>query len=226
MNGSSQLDELAKKLRAGEDSALELMFQQFAERLISLARNRIATYYRNKVDAEDVVQSVFKSFLKRYRDEKLQINSGESLWGLLTIITVRKCADRIEHLRAACRNVRREVFFSSKQSTDLGSIRHILDREPAPEEAVELAECVDQLFRGLDPDDCIIVEMQLQGFSATETASMLNRSERTVRRIRARVRNRLLKMLEVEFDIGTASDSELDAETGTENSNPSIDQTS
>ncbi len=208
MNSSSKLDELANKLRAGEDAALELMFQQFAERLVSLARNRIASYYRNKVDAEDVVQSVFKSFLKRYRDEKLQINSGESLWGLLTIITVRKCADRIEYLRAACRNVRREVFFSSKQSAELGSIRHILDREPSHEEAVELSECVEQLFRGLDDDDRAIVEYQLQGYSSGETAAELNRSERTVRRVRARVRSRLLKMLELESLIATDAESE------------------
>jgi RNA polymerase sigma-70 factor, ECF subfamily len=221
MNNSSKLDELANKLRDGEDSALELMFQQFAERLINLARNRIASYYRNKVDAEDVVQSVFKSFLKRYRGEKLLITSGESLWGLLTIITVRKCADRIEHLRAACRNVRREVFFSSIQSSESGSIRQILDREPSHEEAVELSECVEQLFRGLEDDDRAIVEFQLQGYSSSETAAELNRSERTVRRVRARVRNRLLKMLETEVAIGIDTKTETEAE----NSNPSVEPT-
>ncbi len=64
-----------------------------------------------------------------------------------------------------------------------------------PEEAVILAETVEELFRGLDPEDRSIVELQLQGFSSTESATILKRSERTVRRVRARVRNRIGKML-------------------------------
>lgn len=195
MNLPEPFDELSSLFRGGNDAALELMFLQFTERLMQLARSRIASYYRNKVDPEDVVQSVFKSFLKRYRNDKIEINSDDSLWGLLTIITIRKCADRIEYLRAAGRNVRREVSISPKQSQDTGSIRYLLDREPSPEEAVELAEFVEMLFRGIDQVDRPIIEFQLQGFSTKETATMLNRSERTVRRVRARARSRLFKMI-------------------------------
>lgn len=195
MNHPDPLDEIASLLRGGSDTALELMFLQFTERLMQLARSRIASYYRSKVDPEDVVQSVFKSFLKRYRNDKVEINSDDSLWGLLTIITIRKCADRIEYLRTAGRNVRREVSITPKQSQDTGSIRYLLDREPSPDEAVELAEFVESLFLGIDQIDRPIIEFQLQGFSTKETATMLNRSERTVRRVRARIRHRLLKML-------------------------------
>lgn len=195
MNHPDPIDEIASLLRGGSDAALELMFLQFTERLMQLARSRIASYYRSKVDPEDVVQSVFKSFLKRYRNDKVEINSDDSLWGLLTIITIRKCADRIEYLRTAARNVRREVSITPKQSQDTGSIRYLLDREPSPDEAVELAEFVESLFLGIDQIDRPIIEFQLQGFSTKETATMLNRSERTVRRVRARARSRLLKMI-------------------------------
>ncbi len=132
MNHPDPFDELASLFRGGTDAALELMFLQFTERLIQLARSRIASYYRNKVDPEDVVQSVFKSFLKRYRSDKFEVTSDDSLWGLLTIITIRKCADRIEYFRAAGRNVRREVSIFQKQASEIGSTRFLLDREPSP----------------------------------------------------------------------------------------------
>ncbi|MDZ4848843.1 MAG: ECF-type sigma factor [Pirellulaceae bacterium] len=204
MTTPSKIDMLADKRRVGDDSALELLFQQFAERLINLARRKIATYYRNKVDAEDVVQSVFKSFLRRYRDERLDIRSGDSLWGLLTIITVRKCADRVEQLRASCRDVRREIMFSSNLAHDSGAYQLIVDREPNPYEVVVLAETVEQLFLGFESDDRAIIEFQLQGISTAETAVQLRRAERTVRRIRERVRNRLLRQIENQSDIDSS----------------------
>ena len=70
-----------------------------------------------------------------------------------------------------------------------------LDRFPAPHEAVLLAETVEALFRQADdPDEREILELSLQGFSAPEIAAKLGRAERSVRRVRERVRKRLERM--------------------------------
>lgn len=195
MDHPLMIAELVARLRCGDDSGVELLFQQFTERLIQLARSRIASYYRNRVDPEDIVQSVFKSFLIRFRDRKLDFQTDEGLWGLLTVITVRKCADRIEHLRAGCRDVRRELPLRSGSSSRDSPWTRVLDREPSPAEVCMLAEMVEQLLLGFDPEDRPVVEAQLQGLSSAETAAQLHRAERSVRRIRERVRQRLLKQL-------------------------------
>ena len=53
------------------------------------------------------MQSAYKSFLVRYGDESLAAEGWEGLWGLLTLITIRKCADRARYYQAECREPRR-----------------------------------------------------------------------------------------------------------------------
>ena len=40
---------------------------------------------------EDVMASVFKSFFRRHAEAPFDLSSWDSLWSLLTLITLRKC---------------------------------------------------------------------------------------------------------------------------------------
>jgi RNA polymerase sigma-70 factor (ECF subfamily) len=70
----------------------------------------------------------------------------------------------------------------------------IVGREPSPEEAALLAETVEALLRGLDEHERQIIEMSLQGYSTQEISASLGRAERSVRRLRERVRLQLEKV--------------------------------
>jgi RNA polymerase sigma-70 factor (ECF subfamily) len=48
---------------------------------------------------------------------------------------------------------------------------------------------VDQLLAGLDADERPILELSLQGYTTVEISARLGRAERTVRRVRERVRD-------------------------------------
>src|ERR1700752_5379627 len=85
------------------------MLTHFTHRLIALARSRLDGRLRQKVDPEDVVQSVYKSFLLRYGEAAIVEEGMESLWGLLTVITLRKCAERARYYRAERRDLAREA---------------------------------------------------------------------------------------------------------------------
>ena len=67
-------------------------------------------------------------------------------------------------------------------------------REPTPLEAAQLGETVDQLLASLDADERPIIELSLQGYSTQEISERLGCPERSVRRLRERVRNRLERM--------------------------------
>src|SRR5947207_13003656 len=106
---SNSFAEFLTRLQSRDDAGSRELFQRFAHQLIALVRRRIGAGLRHKVDPEDVVQSVYKSFFIRYGDGNLEAVNWDSLWGLLTLITVRKCAERAAYHRAECRDAAREV---------------------------------------------------------------------------------------------------------------------
>jgi RNA polymerase sigma-70 factor, ECF subfamily len=176
-------------LDAGQLEPGSELFTRFTRRLIGLARSHLDTRLQHKIEAEDVVQSVYKSFFLRYGEGLLNSESWDGLWSLLTVITLRKCADRVRYHQAQRRDMSRET--GSPDGSSLGLPALAEGREPTPEEALVLAETVEQLLRGLDEHERPIIEMSLQGFSTQEISDRLGRAERSVRRLRERVRIQL-----------------------------------
>src|SRR6266404_4012065 len=139
--------EMMSRLRAGDDAAASEVFRRFANRLIGLARSNIESKLRPKVDPEEVVQSVYRSFFRRHGTQQFEVGSWDDLWYLLTVITLHKCSTRIDYVRAARRDVRREVSLKAG-AEDSGSWWQAIDREPTPPEAAMLTELIEQMHRG------------------------------------------------------------------------------
>jgi RNA polymerase sigma-70 factor (ECF subfamily) len=189
---SRSFAEFLGRLHRQDDAAAREIFERFARQLITLAHRHIGAELRHKVDPEDVVQSAYKSFFLRYGGGKLDAVNWNSLWGLLALITVRKCAERAAYHRAECRDAAREV--SLPRGEGAGSWRDPLGREPTPLEVIVLNETVEQLLAGLDEEERPILELSLQGYSTREISDRLGRAERTVRLLREGVRHRLERM--------------------------------
>src|SRR3954466_2773185 len=109
MSDVESFARLMARLRSGEDAAAREVFERFAGRLVALSRGRLSRLLARKVDPEDVVQSAFKSFFVRHRAGKLDVGDGDGLWNLLTLITLRKVADRAEYFQAERRDAAREA---------------------------------------------------------------------------------------------------------------------
>jgi RNA polymerase sigma-70 factor (ECF subfamily) len=178
------------RLRARDDDAAREIFGRFSRQLIALARRQFGDALRHKVDPEDVVQSAYKSFFGRYGEGNLEVGTWDGLWGLLTVITVRKCSDRVAYHRAGRRDVEREAA-TAPGAEPGAALQEAFGREPTPLEAVVLSETVDQLLAGLDEDQRPILELSLQGYTTQEISERLGQPERTVRRLRERIRKRL-----------------------------------
>jgi RNA polymerase sigma-70 factor (ECF subfamily) len=193
MPSGDSFTDVMDRLRAGDEAAAHVVFQRFVWKLVRLARRQFDAVLRRKVDPEDVVQSAFKSFFLRYGIGKLEVRDWDNLWGLLTIITLRKCLDRVEYHHAERRDVQREA--AAKPGT-VGTEPwwEAVAREPRPEEAVVLAETVELLLRGLEEDERPILEMSLQGYTTQEISEHLGRPERSVRRLRERVKKQLQRL--------------------------------
>src|SRR6266542_4997008 len=72
MSSTASLSELVRRLRTGDDTLADELFQRYARRLIGLARTHLDSHLRQKVDPEDVVQSVYKSFFRRLEAEQVE----------------------------------------------------------------------------------------------------------------------------------------------------------
>ena len=183
-------DILLPRAAIAHDTGSSGQFDRFRRRLIGLARAHLGARLKGKVDAEDVVQSAYKSLLIRCGEEAVAAEGWDALWGLLTLITIRKCADRARYYATDSRNLHREA----EPADSAGGIKlwnEAPGREPTPDEAMVLAETVEDLLRHLQGDERKIVELSLQGYSTQEISEQIGRAERSVRRVREQVRKAL-----------------------------------
>lgn len=195
MAAEPSFDVLMTQLQAGDAGAAEEIFHRFAGQLIALARRRLHAGVRPKVDAEDVVQSVFKSFFLRQADGRVEPANWESLWGLLVVITLRKCGRTVQYFSGLGRDVRREV--ASPGPDDSYAAFEAISREPTPEEAAALTETVEQVLRPLAERERQVLELRLQGYTVPEISTAVGRTEFTVEGILKKVRKHLRCVLQV-----------------------------
>src|SRR5262245_59251356 len=177
-----------------DDEDARRIWERYVRRLLNLARQDLERAVQARLDAEDVVQSAFRSFFRRRADYDLA--DRDELWSLLVTITLNRVRNANRHHRRRKRDVRRTQ--SEGEITGLGDAGRAFDlmgdEAPTPAEAVALAEELEQRLRDLeaagDPDLIQIAQMKLNGDSNREIAEALRLVERSVERKLGRIRAR------------------------------------
>jgi RNA polymerase sigma-70 factor, ECF subfamily len=190
MSTSDSFIELIARLRGRDEDAASEIFRRFVRRLVALAFRQFDVRDHASADPEGIVQSALGSFFARLGRSDLDFDGWEQLWGLLVVITLRKCGKRRDYLRAQRRDPKRGTVAGSLDAE--GAV----DRDPSPLEVVMLADLVQHLLEGLDPTERGIMELTLEGYTAREVAERLGRSERSVWRVREGVRERLRLLID------------------------------
>lgn len=177
MDSLDSFQALMGQVREGDETAAAEVFHHFADRLRELARRRLFARLQAKLDADDVLQSVFRSFFVRHRQGEFDLAGMDHLWAILTLITLRKCSRHLEHYQAARRDLRREVAIERLPEDPALCIE-----DPTASQVVVLTELLERLFRGLAPDEREVLCLHLQGHTHFEISGQVGRSVRTVRR--------------------------------------------
>jgi RNA polymerase sigma-70 factor, ECF subfamily len=171
--------------RAGDQQAAQKLFDRYAERLLALARRRISQRLASRVDPEDVVQSVFRTFFARAKAGRFHIAEQDDLAKLLVRITVHKTLRQVEFHKAAKRDPHQET---AQGDTAQRQLVEALDGEPPPEAAVAFLDQLEHFLKQLGPDERQILEMRLQGYNNREIAEKLGFYDRKIRRVIEHVR--------------------------------------
>ncbi len=191
----SSFSDLMQRLQLGDESAAFEVFREYSQRLAGLARTRLQGALAAKVEPDDVLQSVFRSFFLRQREGHFELDGWNSLWSLLTVITLRKCSKQVDYFHAARRHIGRETPARNKDHETFASFQAIA-RDPTPEESTQLVETIQTILNELSERDREIVSRTLQGDTPDLISEELQCSERTVERVRAKLRARLESMIQ------------------------------
>ena len=188
MNESDKV--LVDLLRDGNQHAAEEIFNRYVRRLIALSRQRLSAKIRQRVDAEDILQSVFRSFFQRAQDGQFEIEDGGDLWRLLVVITLNKLRRKVDHHTATKRGVDREAG-SQNQTDDSMPHYETVSRGPSPAAELELSDELGVVTADFSDAQRRMVELRLQGYQLQDIADDAGTSERTVRRTMDRLKVRL-----------------------------------
>jgi RNA polymerase sigma-70 factor (ECF subfamily) len=180
---------LLRRFRGGQPDAATELYLRYAERLRALAANKCAPDLAPRLDPDDIVQSVFRTFFRRAAGGQYDVPEGEDLWKLFMIIALHKVSSAAEFHRAAKRDVRATAIGLPDAPTG----QHLA----APDEMAlaTLRMVIDELLGALPPSMRTIVELRVEGHELEEIARRTQRSRRSVDRALHEFRARLSPLI-------------------------------
>lgn len=176
---------LLRRFRRGHDDAPTLLYLRYAGRLRALAAAQSSPALAARVDPDDIVQSVFRTFFRRAAQGQYDVPEGEEIWKLLLVIALHKIRDLGDYHRAARRDVRQTAAGTAYDRA--------LAIEPGPdgEALLVLSIVIDEVLTALPASHRPIVELRIAGHEVAEIAAQVRRSKRTVERVLQEFRQRL-----------------------------------
>jgi RNA polymerase sigma factor (sigma-70 family) len=173
---------LLQRWRDGDDQAADELFEAYIDGLLAYVRRRMSPALARRLDPEDVVQSVYRSFFLRARDGQYVIERSGDLWRLLLGISFNKLQSQVEHHTAGKRSYRREAQSASSDMRDDAAYQAAA-AGPTVEEVLAVSEELDRLVASLPERHREILDLRLQGESIPDIAAAVGRSERSIRRV-------------------------------------------
>ena len=183
---SASDQSLLRRVRLGQEDAAAEIYRRYAPRLYMVARRQCSGRLATRVDADDIVQSVFCAFFEGARKGLYDIPAGEDLWRLILAIALNKVrAKRVFH-QAAKRDVRltasADCLVSQGRPEDL------------PARLMRIA--FEDALAHLNDPQRTMVDLLLEGHEVAEIADKVGRSKRTVERNLQEIRQKLRRLLE------------------------------
>ncbi|MBX7166425.1 MAG: hypothetical protein K1X74_08745 [Pirellulales bacterium] len=181
---------LLRRLQAGNADAATQIYLRYARRLQALAKANVATDLAARVDADDIVQSVFRTFFRRAARGEYEVPEGEELWKLLLVIGLNKIRTVAAYHRAAKRDV--------GVSLGGGSLVMASDELPSGDETslAILRMVIDETLAQLPATHRQILNLRIEGHEVADIAAQVTRSKRSVERILQELLHRLSSALQ------------------------------
>ena len=181
MDEKQDVSGLASDDTVTRQEVAKALWDRYSQRLLTLAARNLDLRVRARVDEEDVVQSMYKSFCLRAQNKDFDLDDADDVWALLATMTIRKAKKAAAKQRAKKRSVTTEVDFNNPDQTrqpDFAS------DEPTPEEIAVAEDEITSRLAELPDELKKIVRWKLEGYTNSEIAAAdkLDCSVRTIER--------------------------------------------
>jgi RNA polymerase sigma-70 factor, ECF subfamily len=180
---------LLRRIQQGNSDASTALYLRYAKRLMAVAAARTSRDMAQRIDPEDIVQSVFRTFFRRATLGQYAVPEGEELWKLLLVIALNKVRSTGRHHRAAKRELGRTAAGEAYDSVAL--------QQPGKDDAALhfLQMVIDELMCDLPQAHRRMIELRIEGHEVNEIATAVQRSKRSVERELQEFRKRLQSLL-------------------------------
>jgi RNA polymerase sigma-70 factor (ECF subfamily) len=165
---------LLRLYRHGDQEAATRLYERYAHRLRALAKLKKSPDLGRRVDADDIVQSVFGSFFRKAKAGVYDVPQGKELWRLFVVITLNKVRAKGVYHRAERRDV-------SKTANGLDRSVDLLATDG--EACVALKLAIDEALDRLSLEKRTMIQLRMEGYEVNEISKAVNRSKRTVERL-------------------------------------------
>jgi DNA-directed RNA polymerase specialized sigma24 family protein len=188
MSSSFDPTELIHALQDGKpaekEAAYSKIFNRYFGRLLTLAQGRLHPRIRQRVGADEIVNSGLKSVFFHFQEGQVDWHSEESLWNMLAGVIINKASEAARRHTAQKRNVFHEQNLAPvNPGSSADPVWDHMACEPTPEEVMFLQEIIEKL-----PDEDLqqVVLGKLQGKTDEELAQELGYSSTETIRIKKR----------------------------------------
>lgn len=185
LEGEQTDRSLLRRFRSGEEDAATRLYVRYARRLEALARSQSGAALAARLDPEDVVQSVFRTFFRRVSAGQYEIPEGEELWKLFLVIALNK----IRALGAYHRAAKRDAAVTRSAGDADDTLHGTASEDEAPLRLLQMV--IEELLTELPESHRRMIELRIAGHDINEIAANTGRAKRSVERVLQQFRERL-----------------------------------
>jgi RNA polymerase sigma factor (sigma-70 family) len=191
----SDFEALMRRVAGGSEAAVWELLDRYSKNILRTVRRHLPTEIRSKVDSVDIVQSVWKSLLKK--GPRLdELATADQLFAYVASMARLKVYETHRHFtKQAKADVRREVRQTGAihaEGPRPGETREPVDRRAnTPSAIIQAQENWECAAKRLGTRVEQVVELRLQGATLDEIAEQMTLSKSTVRRLLTSMLNSL-----------------------------------
>ncbi len=183
------IDELLRRVRAGDQDAAAVLVKRYEPAIRRAVRFRLAdARLGSALDSMDICQSVLGSFFIRVANGQYTLENPAQLLKLLTTMARNKLISQARKQHAQCRDSRR---ITSKDQDD----GQFVSARPGPSKQAAMRDLLQEVQRRLSSEERRILELKHEGRDWASIASELQGSAEALRRKLSRALGRVAAQL-------------------------------
>jgi RNA polymerase sigma-70 factor (ECF subfamily) len=184
MHEDSPFRQFVRRLRAGDNEAVEELVQRYGPTIRRVARVRLGdTRLQRLFDSADICQSVFGSFVVRVALGQYDLETPEQLLNLLLAMGRKKVADRAREAGADRRDYRR--------TQETAEVSRVVAPLPDPGQQVAARELLEEFRKRLTDEERSLADQRAAGRSWAQIAEESGGSSEALRKQLSRAVDRV-----------------------------------